>query len=118
MRMTDVVPIEPSTVGLWVHPPYSGFYDGTWLWGRGSCDDKPDVVSILWVQIITSMSLCLPRSLLRTTVTSLLEQGFTPRRSFVLAFGIDEESAGYHACTLRSAFFFGLTALLGCLAHR
>ncbi|GJE91059.1 carboxypeptidase S [Phanerochaete sordida] len=74
----DVVPIEPSTLDLWVHPPYSGFYDGTWLWGRGSCDDKPDVVSIL------------------TTVTSLLEQGFKPRRSFVLAFGIDEESAGYH----------------------
>lgn len=73
----DVVPVEPSTLDSWVHPPYSGFYDGTWLWGRGSCDDKPDVISLL------------------TTVTSLLEQGFTPRRSFVLAFGIDEESAGY-----------------------
>ncbi|EKM49934.1 uncharacterized protein PHACADRAFT_130350 [Phanerochaete carnosa HHB-10118-sp] len=72
----DVVPVEPATLDLWEHPPYSGYYDGTWLWGRGSCDDKPDVVSLLRVSTISL-------------------QGFTPRRSFVFAFGIDEESAGY-----------------------
>ncbi|EKM49935.1 uncharacterized protein PHACADRAFT_188329 [Phanerochaete carnosa HHB-10118-sp] len=73
---TDVVPVEPSTVSSWVHPPYSGHYDGTYLWGRGTCDDKADLISIM------------------IAVDSLLKQGFQPRRTLVLAFGIDEESAG------------------------
>lgn len=24
----DVVPVEPTTVDTWEHPPYSGFFDG------------------------------------------------------------------------------------------
>ncbi|THH27465.1 hypothetical protein EUX98_g6722 [Antrodiella citrinella] len=76
MGHQDVVPVEPATFGDWEHPPYSGYYDGTWLWGRGSCDDKGDVISIL------------------TAVEGLLIQGFQPTRTFVLAFGIDEESSG------------------------
>ncbi|KAJ7876836.1 hypothetical protein B0H13DRAFT_1632025 [Mycena leptocephala] len=72
----DVVPVDPSTVDQWTHPPYSGHYDGTWIWGRGSADDKSDLIAQL------------------TAVDSLLRQGFKPRRTIVLAFGIDEESAG------------------------
>ncbi|KAI0704318.1 hypothetical protein BC835DRAFT_1262208 [Cytidiella melzeri] len=72
----DVVPVEPSTVDQWLHPPFSGHNDGTWIWGRGSCDDKPDIISQL------------------STVESLLTHGFKPTRTFVFAFGIDEESAG------------------------
>ncbi|KAI0091719.1 carboxypeptidase S [Irpex rosettiformis] len=92
----DVVPVEPSTVDQWTHPPFSGYNDGvlvlciptqnisslsilaigTWIWGRGSVDDKPDIISQL------------------TAVDSLLKHGFKPKRSFVLAFGIDEESSG------------------------
>ena len=26
---TDVVPVNPETVGEWKYPPYSGYYDGT-----------------------------------------------------------------------------------------
>ena len=44
---TDVVPVEPTTAKDWKHPPYSGYYDGTWIWGRGSCDDKADLVASL-----------------------------------------------------------------------
>ncbi|KAF7356683.1 Carboxypeptidase S [Mycena venus] len=72
----DVVPVDPETVDQWIHPPYSGHYDGTWIWGRGSADDKSDMIAQL------------------LTVDSLLRQGFKPRRTIVLAFGIDEESAG------------------------
>ncbi|KAJ6591664.1 hypothetical protein DFH09DRAFT_907487 [Mycena vulgaris] len=72
----DVVPVDPETLDQWIHPPYSGHYDGTWIWGRGSADDKSDMIA----QLIT--------------VDSLLKQGFKPRRTVVLAFGIDEESAG------------------------
>ena len=61
---TDVVPVEPATVDDWINPPYSGFYDGRylqtapvhlvdslitgeWIWGRGTCDDKADVIASL-----------------------------------------------------------------------
>lgn len=74
----DVVPVEPSTFSDWVHPPYSGHYDGTYVWGRGSNDDKSGLIGIL--AAIESL-LALP-------------EPFQPKRSIVLAFGNDEESAG------------------------
>ncbi|KAI0641939.1 carboxypeptidase S [Trametes meyenii] len=72
----DVVPVDPATLADWLNPPYSGLYDGTWIWGRGSCDDKSDLVASL------------------QAIDALLEQGFEPRRTFVWAFGFDEESSG------------------------
>ncbi|KAI0664206.1 carboxypeptidase S [Cubamyces menziesii] len=72
----DVVAADPATTDDWVHPPFSGFYDGTWIWGRGSCDDKSDLIASF------------------QAIDALLEQGFEPRRTFVWAFGIDEESSG------------------------
>ncbi|KAI0342968.1 carboxypeptidase S [Trametopsis cervina] len=72
----DVVPVEPTTVDTWEHPPYSGLYDGEWLWGRGSCDDKSGLIASL------------------ASVESLLASGFKPRRTVVFAFGIDEERGG------------------------
>ncbi|KAI9064103.1 carboxypeptidase S [Trametes sanguinea] len=71
-----VVPIEPATADDWVHPPYSGFYDGEWIWGRGSGDDKSDLIASLQV------------------IDALLEQGFEPERTFFWAYGFDEESSG------------------------
>ncbi|KAL0570997.1 hypothetical protein V5O48_010965 [Marasmius crinis-equi] len=72
----DVVPIDGNTIDQWIHPPYSGHFDGTWIWGRGSADDKADLISQL------------------VAIESLLKVGFVPRRTIVLAFGIDEEAAG------------------------
>ncbi|KIM61312.1 hypothetical protein SCLCIDRAFT_122268 [Scleroderma citrinum Foug A] len=72
----DVVPVDPSTVSQWKYPPYSGHYDGTWIWGRGACDDKEDLIQRL------------------VTVDTLLEHGFSPARTIVLAFGFDEETTG------------------------
>ncbi|OCH86953.1 carboxypeptidase S [Obba rivulosa] len=77
----DVVPVEPLTMDDWVHPPFSGYYDGEWIWGRGSCDDKPGLIGSL------------------TTVEMLLEKGFQPRRTIVLAYGIDEERGGISGAT-------------------
>ncbi|KAH0836413.1 hypothetical protein J3R83DRAFT_8014 [Lanmaoa asiatica] len=73
----DVVPVNPVTYDDWINPPYSGYYDGQWIWGRGSCDDKPGVIGSL------------------TAVETLLERGFVPSRTIILAFGIDEERGGY-----------------------
>ncbi|KAJ3772215.1 carboxypeptidase S [Lentinula raphanica] len=72
----DVIPVDWSNADQWVHPPYSGDYDGTWIWGRGSVDDKADLIARL------------------ITVDSLLKAGFQPRRTLVLAFGFDEEASG------------------------
>ncbi|KZT69704.1 carboxypeptidase S [Daedalea quercina L-15889] len=72
----DVVPVEPNTISNWTHPPYSGYFDGTRIWGRGSADDKNGLIGIL------------------TAVEVLLERRFTPARTVVLAFGFDEEATG------------------------
>ncbi|KAF8206994.1 hypothetical protein K438DRAFT_1962638 [Mycena galopus ATCC 62051] len=49
MAHQDVVPVDPSTVGDWTHPPYSRYFDGQRIWGRGSADDKNGLVAILYV---------------------------------------------------------------------
>ncbi|KAG1869487.1 hypothetical protein F4604DRAFT_1773517 [Suillus subluteus] len=72
----DVVPVEGQTVKEWKHDPYSGYYDGTWIWGRGTCDDKSDLI----------------RQLL--AIDSLLKEGFSPARTLILSYGFDEESKG------------------------
>lgn len=46
-RLVDVVPVERSTVLDWTYPPFSGHYDGTNIWGRGSSDDKTGLISIM-----------------------------------------------------------------------
>ncbi|CCM04782.1 uncharacterized protein FIBRA_06973 [Fibroporia radiculosa] len=72
----DVVPVNAETYDQWEHPPFSGYYDGTYVWGRGSADDKSGLIGIL------------------TSVELLLERGFQPRREITLAFGFDEEASG------------------------
>ncbi|RMZ04036.1 hypothetical protein D0860_06550 [Hortaea werneckii] len=76
MAHQDVVPVPASTVAAWTHPPFSGFYDGQFIWGRGSIDCKN--------QLIAEMEV----------LEGLLEAGFEPRRSIVLSFGFDEEISG------------------------
>ncbi|CDO73281.1 hypothetical protein BN946_scf185008.g43 [Trametes cinnabarina] len=82
----DVVPVNPDTVDEWNYPPFSGHYDGKRLWGRGSSDDKSGLVGIL------------------STIESLLERGFQPTRSVVLAFGFDEEASGLHGASAISKY--------------
>ncbi|KAI1796621.1 carboxypeptidase S [Ganoderma leucocontextum] len=81
----DVVPVDPATEKDWVHPPYSGYYDGTWIWGRGSGDDKADLIASLQYNLTDGC---------RHALSALLEQGFKPTRTFVWAFGFDEEASG------------------------
>lgn len=76
MGHTDVVPVPSETVSQWTHPPFSGFFDGEYIWGRGSSDDKSQTLAIL------------------EAVTILLEQGFEPTRTVLLSFGFDEEISG------------------------
>ncbi|KAE9390692.1 carboxypeptidase S [Gymnopus androsaceus JB14] len=74
----DVVPVNPETVSTWTHPPYSGFFDGENIWGRGASDDKASLTAIM------------------LTLETLIEKEWTPERTIVLAFGFDEEASGIY----------------------
>ncbi|KAI0545225.1 peptidase family M20/M25/M40 [Xylaria curta] len=76
MAHQDVVPVEEDTISQWTYPPYSGHFDDQFIWGRGSSDDKNNLIGIM------------------EAVELLIEADFQPRRSVVLAFGFDEEISG------------------------
>ncbi|KAK2594517.1 hypothetical protein QQS21_007798 [Conoideocrella luteorostrata] len=72
----DVVPVANATRGEWEHPPFSGEYDGKYIWSRGAMDCKNTRVGIM------------------EAVEKLLEADFEPKRTVVLSFGFDEELSG------------------------
>ncbi|KAK3706274.1 hypothetical protein LTR37_012789, partial [Vermiconidia calcicola] len=76
MAHQDVVPVPNATFGAWTHPPYSGHYDGKYIWGRGSSDCKNQLIAVM------------------ETMELLIHAGFLPRRTIVLSFGFDEEISG------------------------
>lgn len=76
MAHQDVVPVPSSTVAAWTHPPFSGFYDGTHVWGRGASDCKNQLIAAL------------------ETLELLLDAGFAPRRTVIVSLGFDEEISG------------------------
>ncbi|KAI4908246.1 hypothetical protein J4E90_008870 [Alternaria incomplexa] len=76
MAHQDVVPVPDSTVKQWTYPPFSGHYDGKFVWGRGASDCKNQLLAIL------------------NSVEALISAGFTPQRTLILSFGFDEEISG------------------------
>lgn len=76
MAHQDVVPVPDSTVDAWTHPPFSGFYDGKFIWGRGSSDCKNQLIAVM------------------ETIELLLDAGYEPKRTVVMSFGFDEEISG------------------------
>jgi carboxypeptidase PM20D1 len=74
MAHYDVV---PATDDGWTHPPFAAELDDAGvLWGRGTIDDKGELVAIL------------------EAVESLLADGFVPPRDVYLSFGHNEETYG------------------------
>jgi Gly-Xaa carboxypeptidase len=88
MAHQDTVPVPIDTIPSWKYPPWSGTYDGKYIWGRGSSDCKNQLVTIL------------------ETVEILLEAQFEPERTILLSFGFDEESFGYHGAGNISAVLY------------
>lgn len=76
MAHQDVVPIEPATKNMWTVDPFAGVVKDGFIWGRGTTDDKINLISIL------------------ESTEKLLLNGFTPERDIYLIFGHDEEVAG------------------------
>lgn len=80
----DVVPVEAGTEELWEYPPFSGAIADGYVWGRGTLDCKATAITILGA------------------VESLIESGFSPRRTVVVAFGDDEEIGGANGAAVLS----------------
>ena len=76
MAHQDVVPIAPGTEKDWTEPPFSGVIKGGYVWGRGSWDDKGNLISQM------------------EAIEMLVASGYQPRRTVYLAYGDDEESGG------------------------
>lgn len=72
----DVVPITPGSQKSWQAPPFSGAIKDGYVWGRGTWDDKGNLMSIL------------------ESVEALARSGFRPQQTIYLSFGDDEEAGG------------------------
>lgn len=73
---TDVVPVEEDTEADWSYPPFAGERAEGFVWGRGSMDNKLNVIGQL------------------EAVENLLSRSLKPKRDVYLAFGHDEEIRG------------------------
>lgn len=76
MAHQDVVPIEESTRDQWTVDPFAGEVKDGFIWGRGTTDDKINLIAIC------------------EAVEKSIESGFTPKRTHHFIFGHDEEIGG------------------------
>lgn len=82
MAHQDVVPVEDAAASLWTVEPFAGEVKDNSIWGRGTADDKINLIAIL------------------EAVEKLLGAGFTPARTIYLCFGHDEEMGGQGAAAM------------------
>ena len=81
MAHIDTVPVLGATLDQWTFPPFEGKVSvdatpetpGTWIWGRGSSDCKNSLLGIY------------------NAVERLVDEGFKPERTIMIANGFDEE---------------------------
>ncbi len=76
MAHQDVVPVAPGTEKDWQAEPFAGTIRDGFVWGRGSWDDKANLIAQM------------------EAVEMLVAGGFQPKRTVYLAFGADEEVGG------------------------
>lgn len=77
MAHQDVVPISNDSLPKWNHDPFSGYYDGEFLYGRGSGDCKNLLIGHFEI------------------VELLISIGFKPKRTIIFSHGFDEEIGGF-----------------------
>ncbi len=82
MAHQDVVPVEEATQSMWVVNPFAGELKDNFIWGRGTTDDKINLIAIM------------------ETVEKLLHENLQPERTVYLAFGHDEEIGGKGAVAM------------------
>jgi carboxypeptidase PM20D1 len=72
----DVVPVVPGTEDKWQQPPFAGVVADGFIWGRGTLDNKVNIVGLL------------------EAAENMLRQSLQPKRTIYFAFGHDEEQGG------------------------
>jgi carboxypeptidase PM20D1 len=82
----DVVPIAPGTEALWKKPPFAGVVEDGMVWGRGTLDNKSNLITQL------------------EALEALIKAGYKPRRTVYLFAGHDEEVGGQGAQQAAAAF--------------
>ena len=83
----DTVPVAPGTEALWKKPPFDGVVEDGLVWGRGTLDNKSNLITQL------------------EAVEALLKAGFKPRRTVYFVFGHDEEVGGLQGAVPIVALF-------------
>ena len=78
MAHQDVVPIAPGTEKNWEVDPFSGAIRDGFVWGRGTWDDKGNLLAQM------------------EAIEMLVTSGFKPRQTIYLIAGDDEEVSGLH----------------------
>jgi len=76
MAHQDVVPIEEATQAMWTVDPFAGEVKEGFIWGRGTTDDKINLISMV------------------EAAEKLLSEKFQPERTIYFSFGHDEEIGG------------------------
>ncbi len=76
MAHQDVVPIEEGTESLWTFDPFAGEIKDGFIWGRGTTDDKINLISLL------------------EAAEKLMQNNFQPEQTIYFSFGHDEEVGG------------------------
>lgn len=76
MAHQDVVPIGLGTEALWKQPPFEGRVEGGFIWGRGTWDNKGNLIAQL------------------EALELLLKSGASPKRTLMFIYGHDEEVGG------------------------
>lgn len=87
MAHQDVVPIAPGTEKDWQVDPFAGVVRDGYVWGRGSWDNKGNLIAQL------------------EALEMLAAAGFKPRRTIHLVAGADEEVAGLRGAKRIAAHF-------------
>ncbi len=83
----DVVPVDSTDLDEWLHEPFSGSVEDEYIWGRGTLDNKFNVMMLL------------------ESVEYLLENDYRPERGIYMVFGHDEEIGGDDGALAVSQFF-------------
>ena len=87
MAHQDVVPLAPGSEAQWHAGPFSGVTEEGFVWGRGTWDDKGNLMAIL------------------EAVETLAAAGFKPQRTLYLVFGHDEENGGEEGAKVIASLF-------------
>ncbi len=82
MAHQDVVPIEEATKSMWTVDPFAGEVKEGFIWGRGTVDDKINLISMV------------------EAAEKLLAENFQPERTIYFSFGHDEEIGGKGAVAI------------------